>query len=138
MARPIVTFVDEAHHFLSAVIGEEANRWPLDSFELIAKEGRKYGLTLCLATQRPRDLSEGVMSQIGTVIAHRLINGSDRHVIETAAADVDQEAVKLLPSLSSGQALLIGVGFPFPLVMQVQPPTHAPASDGPRFQANWA
>lgn len=63
---PLIVFVDEAHNFLGRHIGGEESSLKLDSFELIAKEGRKYGLNLCLATQRPRDITEGVLSQMGT------------------------------------------------------------------------
>jgi uncharacterized protein len=68
--RPLVILVDEAHLFLNQQIGDAHWTYELDAFELIAKEGRKYALTTGLATQRPRDIPEGVLSQIGTFIVH--------------------------------------------------------------------
>jgi DNA helicase HerA-like ATPase len=62
--RPVVVLLDEAHNFLGRHIGTEDYQSKLDAFEIIAKEGRKYGLTICLASQRPRDITEGVLSQM--------------------------------------------------------------------------
>jgi hypothetical protein len=96
-SRPLVVFVDEAHNFLNKTLFDEHNRFPLDSFELIAKEGRKFSLTLCLATQRPRDIPEAVLSQLGTLIVHRLTNNSDREVVERASGDIDKSGSGIPP-----------------------------------------
>jgi DNA helicase HerA-like ATPase len=58
---PLLVFIDEAHQFLNKRIGEETNRFELDAFGNIAKEGRKYGLNTIIATQRPRDIPEDVL-----------------------------------------------------------------------------
>lgn len=71
----------------------------LDAFELIAKEGRKYGLNICLSTQRPRDITEGVLSQMGTLVVHRLTNDRDREVVERACGEIDRSASSFLPNL---------------------------------------
>ena len=65
--QPVIVFLDEAHHFLNKSLGDEDSRVQLDAFELIAKEGRKYWLTLCLATQQPRDIPPGGLSQNGNI-----------------------------------------------------------------------
>jgi DNA helicase HerA-like ATPase len=69
---PLLVCLDEAHQFLDKSLGDENTKYPLDAFELIAKEGRKFSLNICIATQRPRDIPEGVLSQMGTLIVHRL------------------------------------------------------------------
>jgi hypothetical protein len=135
--RPLVILVDEAHHFLNQKIGDAHWTYALDAFELIAKEGRKYALTAGLATQRPRDIPEGVLSQIGTFIVHRLINDEDRRVVERASGEVDREAAKFLPSLGPGQAVVIGVELPMPLTVQMLPPSTPPDSRGPDYQSYW-
>jgi DNA helicase HerA-like ATPase len=135
--RPLVILVDEAHHFLNQQIGDAHWSYALDAFELIAKEGRKYALTTALATQRPRDIPEGVLSQIGTFIVHRLINDEDRGVVERASGEIDREAAKFLPSLGPGQAVVIGVELPMPLTVQMLAPTTPPDSRGPDYQAYW-
>jgi DNA helicase HerA-like ATPase len=135
--RPLVILVDEAHHFLNQQIGDAHWTYALDAFDLIAKEGRKYALTAGLATQRPRDIPEGVLSQIGTFIVHRLINDEDRQVVERASGEIDREAAKFLPSLAPGHAVVIGVELPMPLTVQILRPSRPPDSRGPDYQSYW-
>jgi hypothetical protein len=134
---PVVAIVDEAHNFLGRQIGGEDAVWRLDAFELIAKEGRKYGLTICLATQRPRDVTEGVLSQMGTLVVHRLTNDRDREVVERACGEIDRSATSFLPNLRPGEAAIIGVDFPIPLTIQICAPEVRPKSDGPDYQKAW-
>jgi DNA helicase HerA-like ATPase len=109
----------------------------IDAFELIAKEGRKYGLNICLATQRPRDITEGVLSQMGTLIVHRLTNDKDREVVGRACGEIDRAASAFLPNLKPGEAAIIGTDFPIPLTIQIIPPLVRPLSDGPDYQKHW-
>jgi DNA helicase HerA-like ATPase len=113
-------------------------RQQIDAFELIAKEGRKYCLNLCIATQRPRDIPEGVLSQMGTMIVHRLTNDRDREVVERASGDIDRGAAAFLPTLGPGEAAIIGVDMPIPLAVRIAAPTHKPHSRGADFQKCWA
>jgi hypothetical protein len=136
--RPTVVLVDEAHNFLGRQIGAEDYAAKLDAFELIAKEGRKYGLNICLASQRPRDITEGVLSQMGTLIVHRLTNDQDREVVERACGEIDRAASAFLPNLRPGEAAIIGTDFPIPLTIQIHEPVTKPKSDGPDFQRHWA
>lgn len=136
-SKPAVVFVDEAHSFLGRSIGGEDTAAKLDAFELIAKEGRKYGLNICLATQRPRDITEGVLSQMGTLIVHRLTNDRDREVVERACGEIDRSAASFLPSLKPGEAAIVGADFPIPLTIQIAPPESEPKSDGPNYQKHW-
>ncbi len=135
---PIVVIVDEAHNFLGRQIGSEDAVARLDAFELIAKEGRKYGLSICLTTQRPRDITDGVLSQMGTLIVHRLTNDRDREVVERACGEIDRSASSFLPNLKPGEAAIIGVDFPIPLTIQISPPSVQPKSDGPNYQKHWS
>lgn len=135
--KPVVVFLDEAHNFIGKTIGNEDTVAKLDSFELIAKEGRKFGLNICLATQRPRDITEGVLSQLGTLIVHRLTNDRDREIIERACGEIDKAASDFLPSLQPGEAVLIGNDFPIPLTINVHTPSITPNSAGADFQNKW-
>ncbi len=135
--RPFLLLLDEAHHFLNKTLGDENTRYPLDSFELIAKEGRKLSLNISIATQRPRDIPEGILSQMGTLIIHRLNNDKDREVVERASSEADRSAMAFVPGLGDGQAVIIGVDFPIPLAVQITPPTQVPDSRGPDYQARW-
>jgi len=136
--QPVVVIVDEAHNFLGHQIGTDEYVAKLDAFELIAKEGRKYGLNICLATQRPRDVTEGVLSQIGTLVVHRLTNDRDREVVERACGEIDRSASDFLPNLRPGEVVVIGADFPIPLTFQVREPDMKPKSDGPKFQEHWS
>lgn len=135
--KPLIVFLDEAHNFLGKHIGGEDTVAKLDAFELIAKEGRKFGLNICLATQRPRDITEGVLSQIGTMIVHRLTNDRDRDVVERACGEIDRAASAFLPNLKPGEAAIIGNDFPIPLTVQITAPAIKPNSSGPDFQIAW-
>lgn len=134
---PVVVIVDEAHNFLGHHIGSEDYAARLDAFEIIAKEGRKYGLNICLATQRPRDITDGVLSQMGTLIVHRLTNDRDREVVERACGEIDRSASAFLPNLKPGEAAIIGADFPIPLTIVIREPATKPQSDGPNFQKCW-
>lgn len=136
-ASPVVVVVDEAHNFLGRQIGGEDAVARLDAFELIAKEGRKFGLNICLTTQRPRDITEGVLSQMGTLVVHRLTNDRDREVVERACGEIDRSASSFLPNLKPGEAAIIGADFPIPLTIQISPPEAQPKSDGPDYQKCW-
>lgn len=136
--KPTVVLVDEAHNFLGRHIGTEDYAARLDAFELIAKEGRKYGLNICLVSQRPRDITEDVLSQIGTLIVHRLTNDRDREVVERACGEIDRAASAFLPNLRPGEAAIIGTDFPIPLTIQIREPATKPQSDGPKYQLYWA
>jgi hypothetical protein len=135
--NPLVIIVDEAHNFLGRNIGSEDTVAKLDAFELIAKEGRKYGLNICLATQRPRDITEGVLSQMGTLIVHRLTNDKDRESVSKACGEIDRAASSFLPNLKPGEAAIIGTDFPIPLTLEILKPKIKPLSDGPNYQKHW-
>ncbi len=135
--QPVIVLVDEAHNFLGRNLGGEDSPLRLDSFEVIAKEGRKYGLNLCLATQRPRDITEGVLSQMGTLIVHRLTNDRDREMVERACGEIDRSAAAFLPNLEPGEAAIVGVDFPIPLTIQINEPSILPHSGGANYQGHW-
>lgn len=135
--NPLVVFLDEAHNFLGRSVGGEDSIARLDAFEFLAKEGRKFSVNICLATQRPRDITEGVLSQMGTLIVHRLTNERDREVVEKACGEIDRSASAFLPNLQPGEAAIIGVDFPIPLTIQIKKPVHRPESEGSNFQKYW-
>jgi DNA helicase HerA-like ATPase len=77
------------------------------------------------------------MSQVGTFVVHRLISDADRAVVERASGEIDRAAADFLPTLSPGQAVVIGVDFPMPLMIQIRRPTREPDAQGPDFQTYW-
>ena len=136
--QPLLLVVDEAHQTLPKTTSSLSHELPLETFNVIAKEGRKYGLTLCVATQRPRDIPDDVLSQMGTFLVHRLVSDGDRLAIERASGGLKQGLGENLPSLAPGEALLLGIDFPTPLRLQILPPEAQPFSRGPDFQSYWA
>ena len=135
--NPLIVLLDEAHQFLDKTIGDEFSKTPLDAFGLIAKEGRKYSLTCVLATQRPRDIPDDVLSQMGMFIVHRLINDRDRNVVEKACGNLDSTAAAFLPSLGQGEAIVVGVDSPIPLPVLIRAPKHPPQSRGADYDRLW-
>ena len=132
--HPLLVFVDEAHLFLNRrLLDAEQTVIPLDAFDLIAKECRKFGLFLCLATQMPRDIPVGTLSQMGTFVVHRLINEQDRKVVESACSSASHASLSYLPVLGPGEALLSGVDFPIPLLIKIDKPTLPPKSETPKL-----
>jgi DNA helicase HerA-like ATPase len=133
--NPVVLVIDEAHQFLNKNVRDEFFEiQSLDAFDLIAKECRKYGLFLCLATQMPRDIPIGTLSQMGTFIVHRLINEKDKQSIENAASSANKNSLSFLPILGEGEALLVGVDFPMPLLIKIGKPTTPPKSNTPKLK----
>ena len=135
--EPLLLVIDEAHCFVGKRYAAEDSVAQLDAFEIIAREGRKYGLCICLVTQRPRDVTVAVLSQIGTLVVHRLTSERDRAVVEAACGDIDRTASAFLPNLKPGEAVVIGTDSPIPLTVQVEPPSDKPESHGPDFQRKW-
>jgi DNA helicase HerA-like ATPase len=132
--RPVVLFIDEAHQFLNKSIKDEYfENTRLDSFDLIAKECRKHGLFLCIATQMPRDIPHGTLSQMGTFIVHRLINNNDKDAISNACSSANKNTLDFLPILGEGEGILTGVDFPMPIIIKFNKPNLEPISETPKL-----
>lgn len=130
--NPIIVFLDEAHQFLNKKIQDSYNGdVELNAFDLIAKECRKYGLYLCIATQMPRDIPTGTLSQIGTFVIHRLINDLDIDKIKGSCSEINRNILGSLANLSSGEAIISSVNLAFPLVVKIKEPKIKPISNAP-------
>ena len=133
--RPTIFFLDEAHQFLNKRITDDSfTAYSLNAFDQIAKECRKYGLFLCIATQMPRDIPVGTLSQMGTFLVHRLINYNDKEAIKQSCATANSSTLAYLPVLGEGEAILTGVDFPMPLLLKMSPPIEKPESETPQFK----
>lgn len=132
--KPMVLLIDEAHQFVNKTIRDEYfESVRLDAFDLIAKECRKHGLFLCIATQIPRDIPHGTLSQMGTFIVHRLINHNDKEAISNACSSANRNTLEFLPILGEGEAILTGVDFPMPVVIKFGLPQNEPNSKTPKL-----
>lgn len=137
-SKPVVVALDEAHQFLGRTIGDEYASVRLEAFGVIAKEGRKYGLTSLMATQRPRDIPPDVLSQLGTLIVHRLTNDEDRNAVERACGDLDRNAAMFIPTLAPGEAIIVGPDLPAPMPLNIHEPSSPPDSRGPNYSEYWS
>ena len=114
--------IDEAHNILSYDSTRESQDWKdfrLETFEEIIKEGRKFGVFLTIASQRPSDISATIISQLHNYLIHRLINNRDLEMVEKAIAYLDKISVESLPILPAGACVLSGIIADLPLILQV-------------------
>jgi DNA helicase HerA-like ATPase len=74
---------------------------------------------------------------MGTMLIHRLINDQDRSVVERACGEMDSTSLQAIPSLTPGEAVLLGVEFSTPLIVKVERPQCEPSSHGPNYQKHW-
>lgn len=114
--------IDEAHNILSQQSNREAESWKdyrLELFEEIIKEGRKFGFFLTVASQRPADISETIMSQFHNFFIHRLINEKDLRLIDNVISTLDRSSKQLIPVLPQGACIVTGTAFDFPQIIQV-------------------
>jgi hypothetical protein len=137
MQRPSLLVLDEAHQVLHPTASQFVRDFPLDAYHIIAKEGRKYGLSLCVATQRPGDIPADILSQMGTFIVHRLVGSSDRAIVEWATGACDKAILDDLPSLTPGEAIILGSAFTRSLRVHIRLPDRQPYSHGPNYQTLW-
>lgn len=132
---PLILFIDEAHQYLNKSVKDEYfELTQLNSFDSIAKECRKHGLFLTIATQMPRDIPVGTLSQIGTFIVHRLINNFDKESVANASSSANRNTLDFLPVLGAGEAILMGVDFPMPVMLKIKQPETKPDSATPQFK----
>ncbi len=140
---PTVLVVDEAHTFvhrgLTSETGTAAGRTCCRTFERIAREGRKFGLGLVLASQRPSEMSPTVLSQCNTFLLHRIVNDRDQDLVRRLVPDGLGELLRELPSLPSRRAILLGWGAPVPLLAEIRelPGNQRPHSPDPAFWDVW-
>lgn len=136
--HPILLVCEEAHRYIPAKdVGQgQAVRKIL---ERIAKEGRKYGVSLGLITQRPSDLAEGVLSQCGTIIAMRLNNERDQTFVKAAMPEGARGFVDSIPALRNREAIVCGEGVSIPVRVSFDDleEEKRPASSDPLFSQLW-
>jgi len=136
--KPILLVCEEAHRYIPATDrgqGQSVRR----ILERIAKEGRKYGVSLGLITQRPSDLAEGVLSQCGTIIAMRLNNDRDQNFVKAAMPEGSRGFLDAIPALRNRECIVCGEGVTVPIRVAFDDLDAArrPASADPVFSDLW-
>ena len=114
--------IDEAHNILSRDSDRESEQWKdyrLETFEEIIKEGRKFGVFLTIASQRPSDISSTIISQLHNYFLHRLINNNDILAVEKTISYLDKLSFEYLPILPTGTCILAGLTAQVPVVIDI-------------------
>lgn len=128
---------DEAHLYLPAGDARVAEQRALDAFERIAKEGRKYGVSLMVVSQRPSDVSRTVLSQCNNFMVLRLTNEQDRSVVQRLVPDNLSGLTDALPLLDIGEAIILGDSMVLPSRIKLSVPTVKPVSATRDFWTDW-
>lgn len=131
--QPILIALEEAHSYLKTGEDSISSR----TVRTIAKEGRKYGVGLLLITQRPSELDETVLSQLGTLIALRTTNSKDRGHVGSIMPDDLNDLVNLLPSLRTGEGLIMGEAVKIPSRVKFDKIAFAPKGSDPLVSERW-
>ena len=132
--QPLLMVLEEAHIYLQAGENSVASR----VVRIIAKEGRKYGVGLLLVTQRPSELDSTVLSQCGTTIVLRMTNGQDRGHVASAIQDELSDILSLIPSLRTGEALVLGEAVRIPSRIRFDMAPKTPRSADPEITKAWS
>lgn len=136
--HPIAVFCDEAHLYLPVTAADNMDERGLKNFERIAKEGRKYGVSLVVISQRPADVSKTILSQCGNFIAMRLTNPEDQNVIRRLFPDNLGDFAEMLPILDVGEGLVVGDASLLPSRVILDKPKIQPNSSTVDFWDKWS
>ena len=136
---PLTILCDEAHLYLPVRQDADAiERQALATFERIAKEGRKYGVSMVVVSQRPADISRTILSQCNNFISLRLTNDTDQSVIRRLVPDQMSGLTDILPLLDVGEALVLGDAVLLPTRIKLDKPQIEPLSATRDFWREWA
>jgi len=138
--KTLSIIIDEAHNILSKTSFRETEDWKdyrLETFEEIIKEGRKFGVFVTIASQRPNDISETIISQAHNYFIHQLINQRDLQTIGNAVSYIDKITEESIPTLSIGTCIFSGIATPMPLKIRINelPDKQKPDSHTIKFES---
>jgi DNA helicase HerA-like ATPase len=137
-AIPVLLVCDEAHRYIPR--DEKTGFEPtIRSIARIAKEGRKYGVSVCLVTQRPSELSESILSQCSTIFALRMNNERDRIFVRSMLPDDAAGLMNALPVLRQREAIAVGEGVAHPMRIRFSElePQFRPKGEAANFPQAW-
>lgn len=133
--RPLLIAYEEAHSYL----GKNDNaQYAKIAVERIFKEGRKFGVGAMVISQRPSELSETILAQVGTYLALRLTNSSDQAIVKSMAPDNMNSLINLLPSLRIGEAVILGEAITIPSRVKLPLQNPRPDSSDPDLVDAWS
>lgn len=133
---PFLLVLEEAHNYIPQSDGSKYHSVK-KSIEKIAKEGRKYGLSLMIVSQRPSEISETIFSQCNNFVAMRLTNPTDQQYVKRLMPDSVSSITDTLPVLERQEALIIGDSIPIPTIVKIKELTDKPDSNDINFRTEW-
>lgn len=133
---PYLMVLEEAHNYISRSEGSRY-RSVRKSIERVAKEGRKYGLSLMIVSQRPAEISETIFSQCSNFVSMRLTNPVDQNYVKRLLPDDVSTVTESISSLGQSEALIIGDSVSIPTLMRVNKIRNLPSSSDVRFHTEW-
>ncbi|WP_114821086.1 ATP-binding protein [Chryseobacterium sp. KLBC 52] len=133
---PFMIVCEEAHNYIPKTGGAEYKA-SKKSIERIAKEGRKYGLSLMVVSQRPSEVSETIFSQCNNFISLRLTNINDQSYVKALMPENSNAIADILPNLGSGECLIVGDATLIPSVVKLDLPDPQPKSQSVKFKDEW-
>lgn len=132
--RPLLLAYDEAHSYLGK---DDSTSYAKEAVERIFKEGRKFGVGALVISQRPSEISETILAQVGTFITLRLTNSSDQSIVKSLAPDNMNSLIDLLPSLRIGEAIVVGEAIIIPSRIRLPLQHPRPDSADPKLVEKW-
>ena len=133
--RPLLLAYEEAHTYLSK---NDNISYSKAAVERIFKEGRKFGVGALVISQRPSEISETILAQLGTLIALRLTNSSDQSIVKSSSPDNLNSLIDLLPSLRIGEAIIVGESIKIPSRVRIKLNNPRPTSEDPKLVECWS
>jgi len=133
--RPLLLAYEEAHTYLNK---NDSNSYSKVAVERIFKEGRKFGVGALVISQRPSEISETILAQLGTLIALRLTNSGDQSIVKSSSPDNLNSLIDLLPSLRIGEAVIVGESIKIPSRVRIKLNNPRPASEDPNLVECWS
>ncbi|WP_340640047.1 ATP-binding protein [Bacillus atrophaeus] len=133
---PVMIVCEEAHNYIPRTGGAEYNS-SKKSIERISKEGRKYGISLMVVSQRPSEVSETVFAQCNNFVALRLTNQNDQKYIKSLLPDSTKGIGEILPNLGIGESIIVGDSVVMPTIVKMEKPNPEPKSQSVNFKKEW-
>jgi hypothetical protein len=134
---PVVIVLEEAQNYIPEKDRGDKVSISKKVFERVAREGRKFGLSLLVSSQRPSELSKTVLSQCNSFIIHRLQNPDDQKYVKQLVSAANEDILQQLPVLPQQVAIIMGDGVRTPIQMRVNTAKPKPNSDNPKFIEKW-
>lgn len=134
---PIALILEEAQNYIPEVDKNGKKSITKKVFEKIAREGRKFGVSLIVSSQRPSELSKTILSQCNTFIVHKLQNPEDQRYIRQIVSSANEELLNQLPILPQQHAIIMGEAVRTPSQVKINDITKKPDSNNPKFIEQW-